>query len=247
MSDRLNGTALKGRVGPQDLLSSAYQPAGADIFVGGFLDHIKTPVSGHVVKGYAERHRRQVLHPVEYHRTGEIDRVVDTIRRANRAGGPVNVVGHSWGGPDAYSAVVQARAQGLRVDNLVTVDPVSRPGENIGRLPAGQRWVNVEGVPRKRELSDLITNIPLVSRKPSRLPIARATKTVRIEASHADFERMMRLGGGQEQLASSRKASSASTDATADAGRPDDALPAREWMLERLRRLGPQIERVKRR
>lgn len=196
---------------------------GTDIFIGGFGDDKDTDVTG-ALRQYKDAYARETGRRVAYFPNARTGEVVEAIRAANRAGGPVNVVGHSYGGPDAYNAAVRAGREGLRVDNVVTLDPVTAfdvPPER-GR-PAGT-WTNVKAAPAAKDGSDRITNIRFLSMNPSRLPVSRADRAVAVAAHHGEVERMMTKSGAREALDASRRS------------RPDilsDSQPIGVWMTTR--------------
>jgi hypothetical protein len=67
-----------------------------NIFLGGALDRD----SSHIVRDYADRF--QQAHPetnVHYFPNDDCEGPLNTIRNAS-AGAPINLVGHSWGGPE---------------------------------------------------------------------------------------------------------------------------------------------------
>ena len=196
---------------------------GLDIFVGGLWDDLPLSWTG-VTRDYAKKYARETGRPTRYFGNGRVDQVVGAIRDANATGGPVNVVGHSYGGPDAYNASVRARREGLRVDNLVTLDPVTaffaKPQE--GR-PAGS-WINVKAVTDRANWSDKITHIPVLSENPSRLPTRAADRKSSVEAHHEEVGTMMRQGGARGILDASRQPPVAVLS---------DKQPINDWMTTR--------------
>ena len=69
---------------------------------------------------------------------GYISRLMDVYHRAGR---PIALIGHSWGGASAYKLALKS---GLPVDLLVTLDPVSVFPLGERRKPRNVRhWVNV--------------------------------------------------------------------------------------------------------
>jgi len=155
----------------------------------------------------------------------------------------VNVVGHSWGGPDAYDAVAAAHRAGYRVDNLITLDPVSGPTGML-HTPTGptgaKAWMNVHGAPTHPDYTDDITNVTLLSKKPARLPVQRADRSVDVDLNHGDVDGMMRQSGARAVLDASRRLTSVdSDDAPGQFGRPPslrelhDNLPMMDWIRAR--------------
>ncbi|WP_397420452.1 hypothetical protein [Phenylobacterium sp.] len=177
---------------------------GTDIFIGGFLDDKETGVSG-ALRQYKDAYAKETGRRVAYFPNARTGEVVEAIRAANRLGGPVNVVGHSYGGPDAFNATVRAGREGLRVDNLVTVDPVTafRAAPERGR-PAGF-WMNVDATPSSRDGSDRLARIPFFAGIPSRLPTDRADRRPAISAHHKDVDTLMVRSGAREVLDASRR------------------------------------------
>jgi pimeloyl-ACP methyl ester carboxylesterase len=177
---------------------------GTDIFIGGSWDDWNNTVSG-AMRHYKDSYAQETGRRVAYFPNAKTSEVVEAIRTANRAGGPVNVVGHSYGGPDAYNAAVRAGREGLRVGNVVTLDPVTAFGipPERGR-PAGT-WTNVKAAPAAKDGSDWITNIRFFSKNPSRLPVFLADRPVAVAAHHSEVERMMTESGAREVLDASRR------------------------------------------
>lgn len=176
---------------------------GTDIFIGGLLDDKETRISG-ALRQYKDVYARETGRRVAYFTNARTGEVVDAIRAANRLGGPVNVVGHSYGGPDAFNATVRAGREGLKVDNLVTLDPVTalfakpEPGR-----PSGS-WTNVTAVPPE-PWRDLYTHIPFLSKNPSRLPARMAEHQAGVATQHGDVDTMMTRGGARAVLDASRQ------------------------------------------
>ena len=197
-----------------------------DIFVGGMMDDLPLPNRGYgALHDYAARYRDETGRPTRYFPNNRVDLVVEAIREGNGSLGPVNLVGHSYGGPDAYNAAVRARKEGLRVDNLITLDPVTgfhaRPEGSSG----ADRWLHVQATTDRPNFSDAITNVIYASQKPSRRPIQDADQIVTIEANHEAAETMLRASGARARLDESRRR-------PARQG-PDDKLPTPDWMKQR--------------
>jgi len=191
-----------------DAYAPSYPPAreregGADIFVGGFLDDLMP--GGGVMHDYADRYQEQTGRPTRYLPNDRVGQVVEAIRQADTSGGPANVVGHSFGAPDAYNAAAVAVRQGLPVANVITLDPVSGPSGGVAGSLGGTPWLNVQATTRRANPSDMVTHIPFVSAKPSYLPVGDATHSVAVEAHHEDVDAMMRRSGARATLDRSRQ------------------------------------------
>ena len=207
---------------------------GVDIFVGGFLDDV---IPNGAMSAYVKDYARQTGRPVQYYPSGRVGSVVNAIRDANRADGPVNVVGHSFGGPDAYAAVARANRQGLRVDNLITLDPVNGPSGRIAGQARPGRWMNVAAQPDQPDQSDRITGVRPFAHKPSALPTEQADNPVNVRLNHRDVEGMMQQSGARGLLDRSRERPSGPEAAFYSPPGADelrDNLPMMDWM--RLRR-----------
>lgn len=196
---------------------------GTDIFIGGLLDDKETDFSG-ALRQYKDAYAKETGRRVAYFPNARTGEVVEAIRAANRLGGPVNVVGHSYGGPDAFNAAVRAGREGLRVDNLVTLDPVTafRAAPERGR-PAGF-WMNVNATPSSRDGSDWLAWVPFFAGIPSRLPTDRANQRPAVSAHHKDVDTLMVRSGAREVLDASRRPK---TDILSD------EQPIKAWMNTR--------------
>lgn len=196
---------------------------GLDIFVGGLFDDLPLARTG-VTRDYAKTYAKETGRPTRYFGNARVDEVLGAIRDANATGGPVDVVGHSYGGPDAYSAAVRARREGLRVDNLLTLDPVTAFFAKPQKGRAAGSWINVKAVTDRPNTSDRITHIPVLSENPSRLPTGVADRHASVEAHHEDVESMMRHGGARGILDASRQL---------PAPVLSDKQPINDWMKAR--------------
>ena len=195
---------------------------GLDIFVGGLGDDLPVPWLG-VTRDYARTYKRETGRPTRCFPNARVKDVVAAIREGNATGGPVNVVGHSYGGPDAYNASVLARSQGLRVDNLVTLDPVTAFYAGAKKGKPAESWTNVKAVSKSPNGSDKITNIPLFSENPSRLHTRSADRQVNVGAHHENVDGMMRRSGARGVLDASRQLKPALSD----------KQPINDWMTTR--------------
>jgi pimeloyl-ACP methyl ester carboxylesterase len=206
---------------------------GADIFVGGGFDDI---LPGSSMSEYVKDYARQTGRPVQYVPNNRVGQVVNAIREANRDGGPVNVIGHSYGGPDAYNGVARANRMGMRVDNLITLDPVGGPGNKVvGQAQPGQ-WVNVHATASQPDRSDWVASMPFVAHKPSALPVAQATHRSELTLNHRDVEGMMRQSGARSVLDRSRQVPASPADAFSSfptAQALQDNLPMMDWIQRR--------------
>jgi pimeloyl-ACP methyl ester carboxylesterase len=230
LTDQQRGAAAAG---------DASQPAGrrrqggADIFVGGGLDDI---YPGSAMSEYVKDYVQQTGRPVRYVPNNRVGQVVDAIREANRDGGPVNVIGHSYGGPDAYNGVARANQMGMRVDNLITLDPVGGPANQVVGVARPGRWMNVQAQPDQPDFSDRIASFPFLAHKPSALPVAQATDQFDLRLNHRDVEGMMQQSGARSVLDKSRQAPVDPADVFSSfppAQALRDDLPMMDWIRQR--------------
>lgn len=185
---------------------------------------------------YVKTYDRQTGRAAQYVPNNRIGQVVNIIRDANRDGGPVNVIGHSYGGPDAYNAVAIANRQGLHVDNLITLDPVGGPTNRVLGMASPERWMNVHTTPDRPDLSDWLTTLAPLAHKPSALPIAQADQNIELRLNHRDVEGMMGQSRARAVLDGSRqrppdRAEAFYRPATAQA--LHDNLPMMDWIRRR--------------
>ena len=115
-------------------------PLATVVFIGGALDDWNHNLQ-RVFCAYDARWER--TRKLYYLHTAD----TDGLRRevlAQAAGGPIVLVGHSYGADAAYR-LAQALAEEDSVDLLLTLDPVSTFGEaRAVPRPAGvRRWINV--------------------------------------------------------------------------------------------------------
>lgn len=213
---------------------SREKQGGLDIFVGGGADDLMP--GGGVMRSYADGYARQTGRPTRYLPNAQLAQIVDAIREGNATGGPVNIVGHSWGGPDAYNAAAAAATDGLTVDNLVTLDPVSGPSGAVYGPANAKTWMNVYAAPADPDYTDRITHLPPFSRKPSNLPVHEADQPVAVTRNHWDVGGMMRDSGARALLDSSRVAvadPSVAFDRPPTEAELHDNLPMMDWIQAR--------------
>lgn len=201
---------------------------GVDIFIGGGADDwhpILRLGSKGPMRQYAEDYRSETGRPTRYFPNSRPEKVLAAVRQAQRGGGPVNIVGHSWGATDAYNVAARAAREGLRIDNLATLDPV---GGNLGvggvsgREAAGD-WTNVKAVPRRRDF--VADGAATIGGKPSRVPVGQADSVRNVSATHGNVEVMMKRGGVRRRLDLSR--------AMPRVEELHDGLTTPEWMRRR--------------
>ena len=116
----------------------APEPRPVVVFIGGFADGLNRNVV-RVFCAYdaAWEHTRKLYFGYDADRAAMARAIRDSAE-----GGPVVLVGHSYGGDTAYDL---ADSLGARVHLLVTLDPVSprREGQTVPRPAEVRRWINV--------------------------------------------------------------------------------------------------------
>jgi len=186
-----------------DLQMRSTPPAGddrasLDVFIGGGGDDLMP--GGGVLRDYARRHAAETGRRVAYFANARVGRIVRTLR-GRGAAQIVNLIGHSWGGPDAYRVAEALAAQGRDAAALITLDPVAgplrRPRGGIGAAA----WLDVCAAPRRPDRSDRLATLRPWSRKPSQLPTHAADRRVVLDLHHWDVAGMMALAGGRDFLA----------------------------------------------
>jgi pimeloyl-ACP methyl ester carboxylesterase len=170
-----------------------------DIFIGGGGDDLGWLGLG-VVRAYEARYARETGRPTLYFPNGRIGRVKRAIVAAGRRFESVNVIGHSWGAVDAYLASLLAHRQGVRVANLITLDPVSGPWRRSPAWSGGAFWLNVTLASASPDRSDRLTELSPFARKPSRLPISAANQIATLDLNHWDVGGMMTMSGARARL-----------------------------------------------
>ena len=168
------------------------------MFVGGGADDLMP--GGGVLRDYMRRYAAETRRATAYFPNARVGRIARTVADVLRRGGRVNLIGHSWGGPDAFRVAARLAKRGLYVTSLITLDPVSGPF----RRPAGSVepafWMNVLAIPDRLDRSDRLAVLPPFSRKPSSLPTSAADRSVTVALHHWDVDGMMALGGARAHL-----------------------------------------------
>jgi pimeloyl-ACP methyl ester carboxylesterase len=170
-----------------------------EIFIGGGGDDLAFLNFG-VLAHYARRYAAQTGRRVVYAPNARIWKVRDAIRAAANAGETVSLIGHSWGGPDAWRAAAWAARNGLPVARLITLDPVGGPLPRRFEEPLPAPWLNVHARPSTPDRSDWLTTLWPYARKPSGLPVALATRHVALDLNHWNVAGMMERSGARRWL-----------------------------------------------
>jgi len=170
-----------------------------EIFIGGAGDDLAFLGFG-VLASYARRYAAETGRPAIYVPNARLRRVRRAIAEAAARGEAVNLIGHSWGGPDAWRAAAWAARRGLPLRALVTLDPVDGPLRRRFEGALGCEWLNVVADPSAPDRSDALTRLPLLAGKPPRLPLAQATRQVILDLNHWDVTGMMRASGARRLI-----------------------------------------------
>ena len=170
-----------------------------EIFIGGGGDDLAFLGLG-VVANYAARFARETGRPGLYFPNARTRTLRRAIAAAARAGDAVSLIGHSWGGPDAWRAAAWAARNGWPVGKLITLDPVGGPLPRRFRASLPTPWLNVGTRPSSPDRSDRLTSLAPFARKPSGLPLTLATRHVALDLNHRDVAAMMALSGARAWL-----------------------------------------------
>jgi thioesterase domain-containing protein len=176
----------------------AGEPPHLDAFIGGGADDLMP--GGGVLRDHVRRYAAETGRATAYFANSRVGRVVQLVGDVLRRGGSANLIGHSWGGPDAYRAASRLARDGLYVASLITLDPVAGPFRRPRGAVGPVFWLNVSTTPEVRDRSDRLTRIFPLSRKPSSLPLDKADQAIELNLHHWDVDRMMSLGGGRARL-----------------------------------------------
>lgn len=173
------------------------------VFVGGGGDRWFT----RQVAGYSEGLRDQFpalagvrTEHFDWDQEGRIERFI----RAQPSGTSVRLVGHSWGGDTAAKVAAALGQDGIRVDMLVTVDPVGnndadRPAAIAEARQGARRWINIRAGGPWWEQSNIVARIGGRWGGDARGTVDAFEES---PASHGNFAGMMlqRVGGGRTVL-----------------------------------------------
>lgn len=160
---------------------NAVDPTGERrIYVGGGCDGYCTSNTT-IVQNYAKNNGGV------FFRHYQTDAIVAEIKDAIANGEPVILIGHSWGG----SAVMQIADQhdDLRIDLLVTVDPVGK-GADLSPSERSGTWVNIKATDdaSDRSTGNRVSNI---WGRTSDTRTGRADVNVRSNRIHENFNGML--------------------------------------------------------
>ena len=94
--------------------------------------------------------------PYSWTDKNEIISKIQDVKR-NNPNEPINLVGHSYGGDTAY---LVARDSGVQIDNILTLDPVSRFSNGAGNKPSNvSSWTNIRTTGDSYGFNDLIADL----------------------------------------------------------------------------------------
>jgi pimeloyl-ACP methyl ester carboxylesterase len=180
-----------------------------DIYIGGANDK----GGSQIVQDYVARQIRE--HPnrdIRYFSWADKVGIRAAINKGLPITEPLNVIGHSLGGAEA---IRQALGTSAKIDNLITIDPVSSAGS--GAKPENVAvWANVTGAPADRNFSDTVasTGRALLGTTDT----TGADVSVTSPYSHGDFSDMMQQVHAPEAIEASYRNGSA--QCTARTGTP---------------------------
>ena len=152
-----------------------------DIFIGGAADGT-TRIVGNYQALYQRNNPERKSIYFEWGQATDILQIIHEIRKNNPCE-PINLIGHSYGGSTAASVSQVLTAEGIKVDLLITIDPVSR----IWTRERGNAalWVNLNATPAQTNSSDTIATI---GGKWGDWPSDKANIHYDAPFNHADFK-----------------------------------------------------------
>lgn len=180
-----------------------------DIYIGGANDKDAT----RIVQAYAAEQMRQ--HPgrdIQYYSWADTKGIAAALDKGIPIKEPLNVIGHSLGGAEA---IRQATGTSAKIDNLITIDPVSSAGN--GSKPSNvAAWANVTAAPSDRNFSDTVASAGRAAFGTTNT--SGADISVTSPSSHGDFSDMMSQVRAPQAIESSYR--NGSVQCTARAGTP---------------------------
>lgn len=174
-------------------LARAPEPTVLVIFVGGAGDRwgarILTDYAQRMADSLAISTTHRIAH-FDWDQEGAIERLI----RSQPDGTSVRLVGHSWGGDTAAKVAAALGQDGIRVDMLITVDPVGnndadRPAAIAAARQGADRWINLRAVGGSwRDQSNLIAALGGRWAEDAK---GTADEFIAAPTNHAGFEIMM--------------------------------------------------------
>jgi pimeloyl-ACP methyl ester carboxylesterase len=114
-----------------------------DVFIGGLFDRVSRIVFCYR-KRFHSNYPQHTTFYFEYDQQKEIVAAVIAARNGH-PGEIFNLIGHSWGAVTAIEAANELRNKGIDVDQVITIDPVSR--KRTGVTATATTWINVNAAP----------------------------------------------------------------------------------------------------
>ena len=114
-----------------------------DIFIGGFLDRLSRIVTSYR-KAFSRKYPDHVTCYFEHYQYAEIIAAA-MLARSGNAVASINIIGHSWGAVTGIKVANALAANGVIVDQVITIDPVAR--NRVSVLARATSWINVTAAP----------------------------------------------------------------------------------------------------
>jgi pimeloyl-ACP methyl ester carboxylesterase len=155
-----------------------------DIFVGGAGDRTFGAMKS-VYNQYKAAHPERNAQYVSWRDGAKISSL---IAGAARLGAPINVIGHSFGGPEALFA---AGRSSFQIDNLITLDPVGgiRGAGMLSKPDSVGNWLNVVASPSHSNQSDFISSLG------GKSITLNPDEDVHVDTNHANVDDMLENSG----------------------------------------------------
>jgi pimeloyl-ACP methyl ester carboxylesterase len=140
---------VRGHAKPADSAATSGPPKSINIYIEG----LKAPLIGGAVRKFIDRREPGARHFYQ----SQTEDILEFIRNLP-PGTKINLIGHSYGADTA--AVVAARSE-RRIENLITIDPVSRrgagsdEGPNYAQVKSNVNWWhNVNSASPRRSIDE---------------------------------------------------------------------------------------------
>ena len=121
---------------------SIIDPLGLyDVFIGGNFDSHSRIVKTYQLN-FAVKYSGRQTNYFQWHQQEEIIADIHEFMRQN-PGESINLIGHSYGGTTAANVAEALAVDGVRIETLITIDPVSRWWSRSSNAGNVDYWVNV--------------------------------------------------------------------------------------------------------
>ena len=154
------------------------------LFIGGFGD-IYTGIIKNVMGVKCAKCNKALYDATtNYFEHNQLDKLLERLKEIDTTKDPITLIGHSYGGDTAYIA---ARDSNVKIENLITLDPVSHfTNTSKGKPSLTNNWYNVVANPADRNWSDIVA---IVGGQWGNVP--EATQNFSVDANHENALRLL--------------------------------------------------------